>query len=120
MGSIFPRTVCVILLIASGITLWRTLRRRAPMSRGLPRDGLLRGVLLIVIMSAWIALLEPVGFVAAGIAAYFALAIVTQRGPLTWGRLLRFVLVAVTFVVAFQLIFVLGLKVQLPPGTLFR
>jgi len=119
LGSIFPRTIGIVLLIACVITLWRTLRRRAPMSRGLARDGWVRGAALILVMALWIALFEKVGFVAAGIAAYVALAIITERDPLTLRRLVRFLLVAVAFVVVFQLVFVQGLKVPLPVGTLF-
>jgi hypothetical protein len=119
LGSIFPRTIGAALLIACVITLLRTLRRRTPMSRGLARDGWARGALLILVMSLWIALFEKVGFVAAGVAAYVALALITERDPLTLRRLIRFVLVAVAFVAVFQLVFVQGLKVPLPVGTLF-
>ncbi len=117
LGSIFPRTIGIALLIACVITLLRTLRRRAPMSRGLARDGWARGALLILVMSLWIALFETVGFAAAGVAAYIALALITERDPLTLRRLIRFLLVAVAFVAVFQLVFVQGLKVPLPVGT---
>lgn len=119
LGAIFPRTIGVALLVASVITLWRTVRGVAPPTRGLQRDGLLRGALLVAVISLWIALLEIAGFIAAGVVAYVALALVTERAALTWSRVLRFLVVAIAFVVAFQLIFVLGLKVQLPKGTLW-
>lgn len=119
LGAIFPRTISVALLVASLITLWRTVRGVAPSPRGLQRDGLLRGALLVAVISLWIALLEIAGFIAAGVVAYVALALVTERAALTWSRVLRFLVVAIAFVVAFQLIFVLGLKVQLPKGTLW-
>jgi putative tricarboxylic transport membrane protein len=118
LGAIFPRTICIVLMIAGGVTLWRTLRRRAPSSRGILNEGLVRGVLLIAVMSLWIALLERAGFVVAGVVAYVALALVTERAPPTWQRVLRFLLAAVILVVLFQLIFVMGLKVQLPRGWL--
>jgi hypothetical protein len=118
LGAIFPRTICIALLIGSGVTLWRTLRRRSPPSRGLVNAGLGRGLLLVALMSLWIALLEWAGFVAAGIVAYVALALVTEREPLSWPRVLRFVAAGVVLVVFFQLVFVVGLKVQLPKGVL--
>jgi len=119
LGSIFPRTIGIVLLIACMITLWRTLRGRTRPSRGLFPDGWVRGVLLMAVMSLWIALLEPVGFVVAGVVAYVLLALITEREPMTLWRFLRFVLVAAAFVIAFQVIFVHGLNVQLPTGTLF-
>ncbi len=119
LGAIFPRVICSVLIIVSVITLWRALSRRSSPSRGLPRDGILRGLLLIAVMSLWIAVLETAGFAVAGVAAYLALAVITEREPLTWRRMIRFILVAVAIVVAFQLVFVYGLKVQLPTGTMF-
>ncbi len=119
LGSIFPRAIGVVMVAASVIVLWRTLRRRAPPSRGFAREGLLRGLLLIAVISLWIVLLERAGFALAGVIAYVALALVTEREPLTWRRLLRFAVVAIAFVAAFQLVFVHLLKVQLPVGTIF-
>ncbi len=119
LGSIFPRAIGAVMVVASVIVLWRTLRGRAPTSRGFVREGLLRGVLLIAVVSLWIMLLERVGFALAGVIAYVALALITEREPLTWRRLLRFAVVAIAFVAAFQLVFVQVLKVQLPAGTIF-
>lgn len=119
LGSIFPRAIGAVMVVASVIVLWRTLRGRAPPSKGFVRDGLLRGLLLIAVISLWIAMLERAGFALAGVIAYVALALITEREPLTWRRLARFLVVAVAFVAAFQLVFVHFLKVQLPVGTLF-
>lgn len=119
MGAIFPRTIGAALLIGSAIVIWRSLRGRTPMSRGIPGDGLLRGLMLIGVMVLWIAVLERVGFAVAGVAGFFALAAITEREPLSPARLFRFLLAAVAVVIAFQLLFVQGLKVQLPSGTLF-
>ncbi len=119
LGSIFPRATGVVAVVACLIVLWRILRRRSPPSRGFVRDGLVRGLLLIAVISLWIAMLERAGFALAGVIAYVALALVTEREPLTWRRVFRFMVVAITFVAAFQLVFVHFLKVQLPVGTLF-
>jgi Tripartite tricarboxylate transporter TctB family len=118
-GAIFPRTIAAVQLVAGAIVLWRALRRRSAPTRGLRSDGLLRGLLLIAVMSIWIVLLERTGFVAAGVLAYVALALVTERERITFGRVLRFLAVAVVFVAGFQLLFVRVLKVQLPGGALF-
>lgn len=119
LGAIFPRAIGAVLLLACVITLWRVLRGRTRPARGLLQEGVLRGVLLIVIIALWIALLEPAGFRVAGIVAYLLLALVTVREPLTIGRVARYLLVAIAFVVAFELLFVHALKVPLPAGTLF-
>ena len=119
MGAIFPRTIGAALLVGSAISLWRSLRGRAPTSRGIPRDGFLRGLLLVVVMAIWIAVLERVGFAVAGVAGFVALAAITEREPLTLLRLVRYLVVAAVVVIAFQLLFVQVLKVQLPAGALF-
>ncbi|MCC7326770.1 MAG: tripartite tricarboxylate transporter TctB family protein [Burkholderiales bacterium] len=119
LGAIFPRAIAAVLLLACVITLWRVLRGRTRPARGMLQEGVLRGVLLIAIIALWIALLEPAGFRVAGIVAYLALALVTVREPLTIGRIARYLLVAIAFVVVFELLFVHALKVPLPAGTLF-
>ena len=119
LGAIFPRAIGSALLLAGAIVVWRSLRPTAPKSRGLPRDGWRRGVLLVVAMALWIGLLERAGFVVAGVVAFIALGLITERDPLTAMRLLRLGVAAVVVVVAFQLLFVQGLKVQLPSGSLF-
>lgn len=119
LGAIFPRAISAVLLLACIITLWRVLRGRTRPVRGMLQEDALRGLLLIVIMALWIALLEPVGFRVASIVAYLALALVTVREPLTIWRVTRYLLVAIVFVVAFELLFVHMLKVPLPSGTLF-
>lgn len=119
LGAIFPRAIGAALLVAGAVALWRALRGQGPRSRGLPRDGWLRGLLMALVMALWIGLLERVGFVVAGISAFVALAVITEREPVTWRRLLRFALIAIAVVAAFQLLFVQGLKVQLPTGSFF-
>ncbi len=119
LGAIFPRTIGVTLLAAGCVVLWRSLRGSAPPSRGLPREGWLRGALMIVVMGLWIGVLERAGFAAASVVAFFALAIVTDRDPPAPARLLRFLAVALVVVLGFQLLFVQGLKVQLPTGSWF-
>ncbi len=119
MGAIFPRTIGTALLVAGAVSLWRSLRGRAPMSRGIPRDGAMRSLLLVLVLVAWIAMLERVGFAVAGVVGFVALAAITEREPLTVARLARYLVVGVLVVIGFQLLFVQGLKVQLPPGTLF-
>lgn len=119
MGAIFPRTIGTALLVAGVVALWRALRGRAPMSRGIPRDGAMRSLLLMLVMVGWIAVLERVGFAVAGVVGFAALAAITEREPLTVARLARYLVVGALVVIGFQLMFVQGLKVQLPSGTLF-
>lgn len=119
MGAIFPRTIGTALLIGALVALWRSLRGRAPVSRGIPRDGVIRSLLLVLVMVGWIVVLERVGFVVAGVAGFVALAAITEREQLTAARLVRYLVVGVLVVMGFQLLFVQGLKVQLPVGSLF-
>ncbi len=119
LGAIFPRTIGAAMLLAGGIVLWRALRGLAPETRGLPREGAVRGILMVGVTAAWIALLERAGFAVAGVVAFFLLALITDREPPTVRRLLGFIVVSLVVVIGFQLLFVHGLKVQLPAGKWF-
>ncbi len=119
LGAIFPRTIGTALAVGSAVSLWRSLRGRAATSRGIPRDGAMRSLLLMLVMAGWIAALDRAGFAVSGVIGFVALAAITDREPLTVGRLVRYLLAAAVVVIGFQLLFVHGLKVQLPPGTLF-
>jgi hypothetical protein len=78
-----------------------------------PRSGL-----LIVVLLAWILLLETTGFVVTSIAAFLVLALVANRDPLTPKRIAGYVIASAVIVLAFHFLFVDILKVQLPRGTL--
>lgn len=119
LGAIFPRTIGTALAVGSAVSLWRSLRGRAPRSRGIARDGAMRSLLLVLVIAGWIAALERVGFAVAGVIGFVALAAITDRESLSVGRLIRFLLAAVLVVIGFQVLFVYGLKVQLPSGMLF-
>jgi len=118
LGSIFPRTIGIGLLLGSLAALVRALAGWGTHSRGIPRDGLLRSGLLVSTMVLWIALLEPAGFIASSVVAFFALALIADREPATVRRVLLFGAASLVVVVAFYLVFVQALKVQLPHGVL--
>ena len=118
LGSIFPRTIAIGLLLGSLAALARSLLGWGSRTHGIPRDGLLRSALLVSTMVLWIALLEPVGFIASSVVAFFALALIADREPVTVRRVLLFAVASVVVVVAFYLVFVQALKVQLPHGAL--
>jgi putative tricarboxylic transport membrane protein len=118
MGSWFPNTISVILLGASLLAAWRSLRGRGRKDRSMARDGALRSGLLIVVLLAWILLLETTGFVVTSIAAFLVLALVANRDPLTPKRIAGYVIASAVIVLAFHFLFVDILKVQLPRGTL--
>lgn len=119
LGAIFPRAIGAALLVSALVSMWRAWRGLGPASRGLPREGWMRGLLMVAVMALWIGLLERAGFVATGVTAFVALALITDRRPTTPMRLFQVALVAAVVVVSFQLLFVQGLKVQLPTGTWF-
>lgn len=118
LGSIFPRTIAIGLLLASLSALLRAFAGWGSLSRGVPRDGLWRSALLASTMVLWIALLEPLGFIVSSVLGFFALALIADREAVTMRRLILFAVVAVVVVVAFNLVFVHALKVQLPHGLL--
>lgn len=118
LGSIFPRTIGIALLITAFAAMLRALMGRSVLSKGVPRDGLLRSALLMLTMVLWIALLSHVGFIVTSVVAFFALAIIADREPATLRRLVAFAIVAVVVVVAFDLVFVRLLNVTLPGGML--
>lgn len=118
MGSWFPTTIAGIMLVASLLVAQRALRGRGRKDRSMARDGALRSGLLIVVMLAWIGLLETVGFVVTSIAAFLVLAIVANRDPVTVRRVALYVVASVVVVLAFRFLFVDVLSVQLPRGIL--
>lgn len=118
MGSWFPNTIGIILLGASLLAGWRSLRGLGRKDRSMARDGALRSGLLIVVLLAWILLLETIGFVVTSIAAFLVLALVANRDPLSPMRIAGYLVASVVIVLAFHFLFVDILKVQLPRGTL--
>lgn len=115
-GSLFPRAIGIVLLVASGAALARALSGRSP-ARNLSRHGLLRSALLMTTMILWIALLERAGFVASSSVGFLTLALIANRDPITVRRVATFAVLSLVIVVAFDLLFVQVLKVQLPRGT---
>jgi len=118
MGSWFPKAISGIMLVASLLVVWRSLRGRGHKDRSMARDGAVRSGLLIAVMLGWIALLETVGFVVTSVVAFLVLALVANRDRVTVRRVVLYVVVAVVVVVAFRSLFVDVLNVQLPRGTL--
>jgi len=116
LGSIFPKVIGIALLLASGAALVQVLRCRSAPARGLPASGMLRGVLLIGAVSAWIALLEPLGFAASGLICFVAIVLVTNRDPWTLRRIAFYAVSMVAIVFVFNYVFVELLNVTLPRG----
>jgi hypothetical protein len=114
-ASIFPRAVGIALLLCSLLVLWRSLRggRSKPDA---DHGGLMRSALLVVVMLAWVALLEIAGFALASWAGFLALALLANRDGLSAKRLAGFALAALVCVLLLQLLFQRGLDVRLPAG----
>ena len=116
LGSIFPRVIGSTLLLGSALAFVLGLLGRRPVSNGIPLDGVVRSILLILTILAWIALLEPLGFVVSGVVSFVALALIANRDPLTLRRVILYAIVALVVVNAFDLLFLRVLKVTLPRG----
>lgn len=118
MGSLFPIAIGISLLGASLIVFWRAWRGIGRKDRSLARDESVRSGVLIATMLVWIAALETVGFAVTSIVAFLVLAVAANRDPVTPRRILIYLVIAVSFVLAFHFLFVHVLKVQLPRGTI--
>ena len=117
LGSVFPKTVSVLIVIFSCLWLWLSWIKPRDVVRTV--DGsVVRQVAVGVIMLAWAFLLEPVGFLACSVVAFSLLLLVAHYGSCS--RRLLFLYVGATVLVTgcLYLLFTTVLQVPLPAGML--
>jgi putative tricarboxylic transport membrane protein len=119
LGSVFPRTVAIVIILCSLGLIARALlvRKAAEAGRG-QEESMARRAMLVVVMLAWILLLPVLGFVLASILGFLALTAVANYDPWTPRLAGIYALSALIIVGAFYAVFALALNVPLPRGTL--
>jgi putative tricarboxylic transport membrane protein len=119
LGSVFPRTVAIVMILCSLGLIARTLLagKTAEVRRG-QEESMARRAVLVVAMLAWILLLPILGFIVASLLGFLALTVVANYDPWTPRLAGIYVLSALVIVGAFYAVFALGLNVPLPRGSL--
>lgn len=117
-SKVFPRTVAIVLILASlgYIVLW-LLGRTAPEPR--TEGSWPRRILLVLVMLASVLAMPLVGFLAASLAMFALLLVVAMYDPWTPYRVIVYPIVGVAVVLGFYYIFSELLLVPLPTASLF-
>ncbi len=115
LGSVFPRTMAVIMMLFSAIYIATTLLRPTGMP---PRAGgsHVRRGLLVAVMVAWSFLLEHAGFLTTSIVAYAAIMLITNYDRWTPRRAVGHVAAGALVLGSLYAVFKYGLQVPLPEG----
>ena len=94
-AAIFPRAVGTALLVCSLLALWRILRAKVSPRDAIDGNGLLRSTLLVLVLLAWVAMMEIAGFALSSCVGFFVLTVLANRDPLGWRRVLGYAVVTI-------------------------
>ncbi|MEX0731625.1 MAG: tripartite tricarboxylate transporter TctB family protein [Aquisalimonadaceae bacterium] len=109
-GSIFPRTVAIVMIVAAAVLVARVLTG-LPRSPVTPIQSLWRPLALIAVMALWAALIGIIGFYPASVVGFICAGILAQFEPWTPGALAKFLAISVSVATAGYAIFAFALKV---------
>lgn len=117
MGSVFPRTIAAIMMVAAAVYIAVSLLRpSAPAAQA--SGSIWRRVALIVVMAAWSLLLEKVGFLTTSLACFAAILVIANYDRWTPRTAAIYALAGAVMVGGLYAIFRFGLLVPLPAGLL--
>jgi hypothetical protein len=125
MGSIFPRTIAIAMIVMSLalIALNVTGRYRAGASlestAAEGTESTPRRLLLVAVMLAWVLLMAVIGFFVTSLLAFFAIMVAANYDGWTARRSLTYGIAAVVIVAAFYFLMVDVLLIPVPRGLLF-
>ena len=128
MGSVFPTTISVALIIFSAVLIVRnlvlTLRKTgAAVAKSDETSDVggsnLRRAIFIAAMIAWIALIPVLGFFAASIAGYFAAMFVAMHERMSFKQIALMILLGVAILAGFYLLMTEVLLIPMPRGYVF-
>lgn len=122
LGSVFPRTIAVAMIVFSVILIATNLLRQSAGGRTEPaaaERSRPRAVLTIAVMLGWVLIMPVLGFFATSIIAFFILLFTAANEAFTLRRLALYTLVALALLGGFHIIFVHLLLIPLPTGILF-
>lgn len=115
LGSVFPRTVAVAMMIFAGVYIAVALLRPGEQPAQ-PKGSPWRRAALVAVMVAWSFLLERVGFLTTSVAAYAAILVIANYDRWTPRMAAVYSAVAAVVLGGLYAIFRFGLQVPLPEG----
>lgn len=118
MGAVFPQTIGLAMSVIAAVLFVVTLVRRGQALTH-PPGSAPRRLALVLVMTAWVALLPTLGFFAASGLAFLALVLVANYEPWSIKRALVYGMSAVALLAGFYVLFVELLHVPAPRGMLF-
>ncbi|SEN06727.1 tripartite tricarboxylate transporter TctB family protein [Palleronia pelagia] len=128
MGSVFPTTISIALIVFSAVLILRnlvlTLRGRGgseAQSDEAPATGgsNARRAFFVGAMIAWIALIPVIGFLLASIAGYFAVMVVAMHERMSLKQIALLIVLGVAILAGFYLLMTEVLLIPMPRGHLF-
>lgn len=128
MGSVFPTTISIALIVFSVVLIVRnlvlTLRSdklaEAPSDEApAPGGSNARRAIFVAAMIAWIVLIPVLGFLVASIAGYFGVMIVAMHERMSLKQVALLVLLGVAILAGFYLLMTEILLIPMPRGYLF-
>jgi hypothetical protein len=122
LGSVFPSTIAIALILFSLILLGMNLRR--PRAAAAPagadeRESTPRRLLLVAIMIGWSLLMPVVGFFVSSLIAFVALLVVAEYERWSMRHAVLYGMTAVVVVAAFYFLMRDILLIPVPRGQLF-
>lgn len=115
LGSVFPRTVAVAMMIFAGVYIAMALLRPGEQPAQ-PAGSTWRRVALVAVLAAWSVFLEMVGFLTTSVAAYAAILVIANYDRWTPRRAVGYSIAAAAVLGGLYAIFKYGLQVPLPEG----
>lgn len=122
LGSVFPRTIAIALILFSLVLLGMNLRRARPAAASAgtdSRESTPRRLLLVAIMVGWSLLMPVVGFFVSSLAAFVALLVVAEYERWSMRHAVLYGLTAVLVVAGFYFLLRDVLLIPVPRGLLF-
>ena len=126
MGSVFPITISVAMIVLSAILVLRNVvlgfrgAGRAKDEVGFTDNGsTVRRILFLIAMGAWVALIPVLGFFVASLLAFFAIMAIATHERATMRELAILVAVGVVILLAFYLLMANVLLIPMPRGMFF-
>lgn len=118
LGSVFPRTMAVLMITLSVAYIAMTLLRPR-VTEPQPAGSAWRRGALMVVFVAWSLLLDKVGFLATSIVAFVAILVIANYDRWTPRMAVTYGLVGAAVLGGLYAIFRFGLQVPMPQGILF-
>jgi len=117
MGAVFPRTVAAAMILLALVYIAVAILR--PAAPAAPKPGSTwRRIALVVVLAAWSALLERVGFLSTSVVCYALILVITNYDRWTPRRAVGYAAAGALVLGGLYTVFRFALQVPLPEGLL--